>query len=246
MKETKVRRSVSLSKAVKGDILHSFFRDVSKKAHEAINKIEQAAALDIYDIIYGSMKKEITTLADSMLSMHDDIPLSIVTVKAKKKARRKGVIEPTINESFQFRNFSRGMSMDRLCIMRSVYDLSLPEKMAQFSSENCSRSSYNHIEGLVKRGLISKAAAIEIEIRYVLACKDAEKVSAPIIEIVQGVIEILQVVKSTKGLFEAWPECDKFLDLPEASSGALMKVDIDGLNEALDGLYPPAEKTSGA
>ena len=118
--------------------------------------------------------------------------------------------------------------------------------MPQYNLLGHTRSHYHHIETLLKRELISTAEEKKITDIYVKACRDAEALYAPVVEIVEGVIEILQNIKSTKGLFDAWPECEKFLDLPEVSSGALMKVDVAKLNEALDGFYPPAEKTSGA
>jgi len=241
------RKSVSLSKGARGEILHSFFRDVSKEPHEAITRIENNAALDIYNIIYGSMRKEIGKVSNHMLCLYANIPLPMVTLKAKKADRKKGSIEPTMKERLQFATFAPYMSLDRTSVIHHVTELRLATTMPQYNAQqSVGRYAPDHISNLVKRGFLSKADAQEIEAVYVKACRAAKAIYLPIVDIVEGVIEILESVKSTKGLLDAWPECDKFLNLPKASGGELMKVNVVELNEALDGYYPPAKKSDTA
>ena len=240
------RKSVTLSKTVKGDILHSFFRDVSKEAQAELEQVEQTAALKIYDIIYGGIAQAVEAVPDSMLCLYSGIPMPAVTLKVKKAPRKKGSIEPTQTERLVFRTFASGMTMDRSCVTRTVDELTLPAAMPQYNGQGGNRWPQTYISSLLEKKLISKADAKKIQDVYIKACHHAETIYAPIVAIVEGVIEILQNVKSTKGLFDMWPECDKYLDLPQESRGELMKVDVVELNKALDGLYPPAEKTSGA
>lgn len=239
------RRSVSLSKDAKSDILHRFFMDITKQARVDLKKIENDAAESIYDVIYGTMKAELEDVHERMLALNEKIPLPTVVIKAKKRARVKGSIEPTMNERFQFMSFNNHLSMSRLSVIINSHDLSLLKSRPQYNDSGNSRYHNDHINNLIRRKLISKADEKKIEVTYVKACKDGAAIYEPIVTIMQGVIEILQNIKSTKGLFDAWPECEKFLDLPEESRGELMNVDVVKLNKALNGYYPPAEKSSG-
>jgi len=241
------RKSVSLSKQVKGEILHRFFMDVSKDARAKLIGLEHETALRVYDIIYGDIAPVIDEMPDDMLTFYQDMPMPGLDVKKRKRARVKGKIEPTESEHFQFRAFSNHVNLDRTAATIARDDLETPYRLAQYSSNRgLTRSAHCHLDRLMDRGKITKGARSRIDAIYIKACKDGKALYMPIVEIMKGVVEILQFVKSTKGLIEAWPGCERYLALPEESQGALMKVDVDKLDKALGELYPPAEKTRGA
>lgn len=243
---TAKRKSVALSKTARGEILHQFFMDVSRQAREELLEIEHTLAGQVYDIIYGYMREDILHVPETMFNLYECIPLTGVSVTAKKRKRIKGKIEPTTKVTYQFKRFSAYVNLDKASAVVDHADIRLPHGMPQYPNTMAPRNHWDHLDRLKKRELISAKDIKLIETAYVAACKKASKVIAPVVEIMTGVFEILDSVKTTKGLLSAWPECENFLTLPDQSLGALMKVDIGGLNDALGNLYPPAEKTEAA
>lgn len=242
---TPKRKSVPLNKGLKGEILHSFFMDISRQARIELKKVEEAVAMEIYDIIYGDMDFDLQAVDNRMLCLYKSIPMTSVNVKKKKKARKKGEIEPTQSESLRWCNFSDNLSLGFPSVTVRRDHITLPKLLPQYNEHEVRRWE-DHIKVLVLKKLIKQADQKNIEALYVKAVRDARLIYGPIVAIMEGVIEIMANVKTTTGLFKAWPECEKFLNLPEESSGVLMKVDVPQLNKALAGYYPPAEKTGGA
>lgn len=236
------RKSVSLNKAIRGDMLHSFFCDISRQPRIVLEKVESNCAQDIYDMIYGEFQAGLANVPDSMLRLEETMPLPCVVVKQKKAKRKKGSIESTITETFQFRTFRTDVDIDRSAATTRCLELDLGQKLPQASSAQ--RWSSSHLDHLQRLGLVDKAMLKKIEARYIKACKEGEKILKPVIEAMDGVAEILTAVKTTKGLLAAWPGCEKYLILPPTTQGVLVKVDIKVLDANLSSLYPPAEKTS--
>lgn len=232
------RKSVSLSKQVRSDMLHSFFSDLTKEAKVEIKKIENDLALYVYNLIYGGF--DLSQVPMEMLRLESTMPLPQVHVKPKKTRRKKGAIEPSKTETFAFRNFANWVGVDHTASTVFVNELDLLEKLPQ--SYSAPRYGGYYLAYLIKLGLVNKTMLKLIEARYIKSCKEQDKIIDPIVEVMDGVTEIIVSVRSTKGLMAAWPECEKYLTLPETSQGALMKVDIENLNSNLSSMYPPAEK----
>ena len=240
------RKSQSLNKQTRSDMLHAFFADVSRRPTEILLSLENALALEIYDLIYSDsdVVGNLCLLPEAMFNMSDNIPIEGFSMKAKKKSRRRGTIEPTKSTRYKWRNFAHYMSVDVTEVLQDQDHLSLSEEMPQVNQEYAARWSSTHLNTLVKKKFISKATFAKIEVAYVRGCKAGNKITAPIVEVLDDVSEILCAVKTTKGLFAAWPDAEKYLNLPEPEAGALMKVDIRVLGDRLADLYPPSEKSS--
>lgn len=238
--------SMSLSQAIRNEILHKFFCDIRRDAMEKLRECEEEAALAIYDLIYGQHSPTFAMLPDAMFEMSDQLPLVAVCRRKAKKARKKGEIEPSSREWFSWRNFAHSIDIRSSDCSGSCDRIMLPEPMAQVNPHFAGRWADGHMKGLIRGKFVTKAQAARIEVRYIQACKTGAKIIAPVADVVEDVIEIMSGVKTTKGLFAAWPEAEQYLKLPEAPAGALMKVDIVSLNDRLTNLYPPAEKNSGA
>lgn len=237
----KGRTSVSLSIRVRGDMLHSFFSDISRQPRIDLKVIENHCALDIYGMIYGGMVDDLDQVPNLMFRRESTLPLPCVVVKKKKAKRTKGSIESTIKETFQFREFRPTVDIANPCAVTRCDELDLGKYMPQ--AVNASRWGSDHLPALVKLGLVNKTMLKAIEARYIRAVKDSRKVIKPVVEAMDGVTEILTAVKTSKGLLTAWPGCEKYLTMPEGTSGVLVKVNIAELDATLASLYPPAEKT---
>lgn len=236
------RKSVSLTKATRSEMLHSFFRDVTRQPAIDLLEIENDLALDIYGMIYNSIGGQLAAVPNSMLFMENKIPMPSVVVLKKKAKKVKGSIESSHSDRYNFTVFCHSMTLDFVNSTRADNDINLSADLPQ--ARGAARYGQDHLVDLVKLGLINKTTLKKIEARFVEGCKDATRLVEPVVKVLDGVLEILSSVRTTKGLLEAWPGCEKYLELPQQTGGALMKVDVKVLDLNLAIMYPPAEKSS--
>jgi len=234
------RKSYSLNMTLRDEMLNRFFNDVSQQAKESLNKCEYALSNSIYQAIYGDLLDEINQIPSFMFNHY--AYLSIVRViRTGAKIRKKGKITSTKTEVYAFPNFSHGLSLGRPdCIIDSFHltlEVALPQ--SPLPSRGC-----DHLQALVKVGIITEAVKLKVEDMYIEGCKQARVIVDPVGEVVGAVAEILANVKTTSQLLNAWPECEQYVNLPKQElSGRLVKLNMANLSENLAKLYPPAAKS---
>ena len=163
-------------------------------------------------------------------------------VRRKKKARRKGSIESSKFETFSFRRFNSVIALryrpDIDTYMRRLGHLSLPDELPMESVGFHRIPNRDWWPAQVANGLITQDQHDAAMILYIAGCEQADAIAEPVLKVITDVHEILLSVRTTKGLREAWPEVDQYLDLPDPSAGQLMRVDVGELNDNLADLWP--------
>jgi len=225
-------KSMPLNKDIKNDALHAFYVKVKAKPEQRLTKMENDLALKIYNLIYGPHKRKIANLPERLFEAHNDIPMSSVTMLAKKGKRKKGSIEPSERTTYHWRRF-QGVHIDGCWPMMEAREIRLKEHMPQCPGQMMRRYSNEHLDVLLRYKFITKEVYDACQAEYIKACELAKEIYEPVEQAVKDVGLILRTCKTTKGLRDAWPEVEQFLKLPQQTAGPLIAVDIVDLTARL-------------
>lgn len=232
------RKSVSLSTKVRNDMFHSFFMKITSKPRAELQRLETELAMKIYNLVFGKWKRRLSALPAGLVYEADSITTYTIIDKSKRNARKKGSIEPSNTKRYRWRRFVERTDLGS-AIEREVSSLTFDDNYpvdANFGSWR--DTGENWWAKVIKSGICEKEAQIAAEHLTRTYCLLADDIFDEYIPMIEGVREILTSRKSTKTLLEAWPEAGDYFDLPIASAGELMKVDVATLNKSLASKWP--------
>lgn len=239
--------SVNLTIAMKHQILEMFFKDLMKKNRPKLEKIRTDAGKHYYNVLYPpGLRRKLANLPRAFWTEENWIPLGHVTDWRLKDKRERMMdsnmlVMPVFRQSYQ-KPYQRG-SQSKLILERmsdrwggitweKEEKIPLPEKKRQSAHRWFNNDK---IDMARQYGLITGDQAIQLEKEMSEFIHEAQEIVDAVDTVFVGVVDILRQCRTTKKLYEIWPEAKKYLKVEEAvpETANIVPVSVVKLNEAI-------------
>lgn len=244
-------KSVTLNKAMKEEMFHTFYRKATKEAREQVDAYIADLKNDFLDVLFGKYQPTLTSLPTPFRRRVKEIAMP-KEVKAPKppKARKKGKITPTDKTAYFLHAIAPSVHLftekwrPAMKVVLTIDHLPVEEKESEVYGptwEDWIYRSWDRLEPNALKAKVVTRTQLDafINKRFIPTCKVIDEIIAPVEETVRGVGAILRASRTTKSLREQWPEVDKYVELPVESQGAIARlVDVKHLNEVLEQTWP--------